>query len=459
MRTVLFSRVVLRHVLPLVAAFAGGAFAARGSFAAPANADPLAVTAQLGEVLTIVENEYVDPVPRAKLLEGAIKGMVGDLDPHSEYMPPEDWQLFQSETQGQFGGVGVEVAERDGKILVLAAIEGSPAEKAGIKSGDRIVGIDGATTQEVPLDKLVRKMRGEPGSKVIVTLLSAEEKTRTVTLVREIIKMQSVVGKRLAGDVAYVRIRQFQAETHAQLLSVVGSLRKSGSAPLRGVILDLRANPGGLVDQAADVADEFLSGGTIFSTRHRGQVIEEASASRGGALVNEPMVVLVNEWSASAAELVAGALQDSGRARLVGQTTFGKGIVQTILDLPNGAGMKLTTMRYYTPKGRSIQATGITPDVLVERPVAADTPPAMRERDLEGSLKGEPDGLPPRPRPAVVKIEGAGGHPASPAEDTEVDPGAARGIPEDPSKGPGGILQVGYRVLLEQIGGPSAAAK
>ena len=354
----------------LVAFIGGAATTLVGSFhsarATSQDESPYGAMAQLGRVLVTVENEYVEPVDRGKMVNGAIEGMVAGLDPHSSYMPPQDFSLFQSDTQGEFGGVGIEVDARNDILTVIAPIEGSPAERAGIRSGDKLLAVNGETSVGIGLEKMVRKMRGKPGTHVKLTLRrDGVKEPMTFDLVREIIKVPSVASRLLKGNIAYVRIKQFQDRTHEELLKAVGKLRADSSGKLAGVVLDMRNNPGGLVDEAAEVADEFLSGGTIYTARHRGQVIDEVNARPGGALVDAPTVVLVSAYTASAAELVTGALQDAKRAKVIGSQTFGKGSVQTIFELPGGAGMRLTTERYYTPAGHAVQADGIHPDVVV----------------------------------------------------------------------------------------------
>jgi carboxyl-terminal processing protease len=424
-------------------AFAGGAFSAEFAHAGPGDPSPFGMLAQLARVLVLVEKGYVDPVDRERLVQGAIKGMVAELDPHSTYFPPPDNALFRDETEGKFGGVGLEVEVRDGQPFVVVPIEGSPAAKAGVKNGDRIVAIDGEPTRGQSLDKLIRKMRGEPGSRVEISVQSErDEKPRRVLLVRDNIRVKSVVGKRLSHDIGYVRIKQFQRETHTQLLETLGQIRASSPRPLAGVLLDLRNNPGGLVDEASEVADEFLDGGLVFTTRQRGQMIDEVRARSGGAFAEGPLVVLVNEYSASASELLAGALQDNRRARVVGATTFGKGSVQTILDLPGGAGLKLTTMRYYTPSGRGIQALGITPDVPAGPPGARVV---LRERDLDNHLPAESSPGHPLPEGSRkgASPEAEQGAPEGP------DPAGRGDVPDDPEKGNDKALADAYRLLRQ----------
>lgn len=425
---------------------------------------------QLGRVLVQVERHYVDPVERQRLLEGAVKGIVSSLDPHSSYLSPDEWAQFQSDTEGKFGGVGIEVDGRGERLVVIAPIEGGPAHRAGIESGDQIVAIDGQEVAGQPLDKLVKRMRGVPGTKISITVLR-EAKRRPVAaagdagapaeqtgtkltfeLTREIIQVSAIVHKLLDGGIAYVRIKQFQERTHAELIEATAKMREQqqrrpGGGRLTGVLLDVRSNPGGLVDEATAIADEFLGGGGIYSMRHRGRVIEDLKARPGGMFVDVPVVALVDEWSASASELLVGALQDNRRATVVGANTFGKGSVQSILPLPHGAGIKLTTARYYTPSGHAIQADGIHPDVVLEpgtRP-PAEPPKTLRERDLPGHLPAE------GPQSSGTKRDPGGGLrlDAGPSEQASA-PGAARHIPDDPSTSSDLVLRVGYQMLRAQ---------
>ncbi len=404
-----------------------------------AQADPYSVYEQMAQALVLVETQYVSLAPRQKLVEGALRGMVSELDPHSSYLTPKEYAEFRSDTEGQFAGIGVEVDYRDEVVTVLAPMEGSPAERAGLRAGDVIVTIDGSPLQGERFDRVIARMRGAPGTKVRVGVRrTGASELLSIDIVREVIRVKSVVAKRLAGDVAYLRIRQFQDGTHDELLAAVAKLRADSSTPLAGLVLDLRNDPGGLVNEAEAIADELLSDGVIYSTRHRGRVVEEVRAQPGGALAKLPAVALVNEYSASAAELVAGALQDNGRAKVVGAQTFGKGSVQTIYELEGGAGMRLTTMRYYTPKGRSLQALGIRPDVRVD---LVKAPQVVRESDLTGHLAAEAESQAREPQVVVTEPKPAEG--AAPSE-----PGPARDIPTDPLKGSDFALSVAYRVLL-----------
>jgi carboxyl-terminal processing protease len=434
-----------KTALLVVAAFLGGAVTSRLAGANTQASNPYAPFDQLARVLVLVESQYVEPAGRTKVTEGAIKGMVAELDPHSAYMTPSEYALFQGETEGKFGGVGVEVDYKNDFVTVLAPIEGSPAFRAGVKPGDQIIAIDGKPMRGERIDKLVTVMRGPSGSKVKMTVRRpGVVDPITFDLTREEIHVASVTGKRLDNDVAYIRLKQFQEGTHEELLRTAAKLRAESPRPLVGVILDMRNNPGGLVDEAEGVADEFLASGVIYTTRHRGQVVDEIKAHAGGAFAALPIMTLVNEYSASSAELVSGALQDNHRATIVGAPTFGKGSVQTIFDLPGGAGLRLTTMRYYTPSGRTIQAEGIRPDVLIQpaKPIAATD--LVRERDLEGHLSAEQGGAPKPGQIVMTEPEKAAGAIAS-----EIEPG--RDVPVDPSKGTDFTLSVSYSMLLKGL--------
>jgi carboxyl-terminal processing protease len=336
-----------------------------------------------------MENQYVDPVDRHTVLDGAIKGMVSELDPHSGYMNPKEFALFNEDTEGTFGGIGVEVDFKDDYAVVIAPIPNSPSARAGIKSGDKIVAVDNQPLRGMPVDKIVGLMRGPAKTKVLVTVRrDGTDEPLHFNLVREHIHVRSVESRLMDGGVAYLRLKQFQQGSHKELLEDVAKLRKAGE--LKGVLLDLRSNPGGLINEAEGIADELLSSGSIYSTRHRGKILDEVSSHFGGALTKLPLIILVNEYSASSSELLAGALQDNDRGRVIGARTFGKGSVQTIFQLPGGAGLRLTTMRYYTPGGHAIQAAGIYPDVLIKyQEDGKKGAPPLRESDLEGHLTPE----------------------------------------------------------------------
>lgn len=441
-------------------AFLGGAtVGARSSGATAPAASPYTVVGQLAHVLVQIENDYVDPVDRTKLLNGAIKGMVEGLDPHSSYMTAEDFEAFEGETEGHFGGVGIVVDLRGDQVTVIAPIEGSPAARAGVKSGDRILSIDGEDIGRIPLDKLIHRMRGRTGTHVKLYVQRTGARDPLVfDLVRAVVQVPSVSSRLLEGGVAYIRVKQFQERTHEEFIRAAGRLRARGA--VTGVVLDLRSDPGGLVDQAAEVADEFLDHGTIYTTRHRGEIVDEVKARSGGAFSALPVAVLVDEWSASASELVAGALQDHGRARVVGANTFGKGSVQSILQLPGGGGLRLTTARYYTPNGRSLQAEGVHPDVVIESP----HPPVLQlhERDLEGHLEAEPAGAGATPgeagerKPVVLRAAGDGRAP-DPSSTDAVEGAEATTVPVDPAKGGDFALRVAYQLVRGAPVDPGAA--
>lgn len=422
----------------LAMAFVGGLATAGLGRAEGPSAGPYDPLAQMARVMVFVENAYVDPVASDDVLNGALKGIVSELDPHSAYMTPREFAQFNEDTEGTFGGIGVEVDFKGGNVVVLAPIEGSPAFAAGVKSGDEIVAVDNRPLRDTPVDKIVRLMRGPAGSSVKITIRRrGTPDPLNFDLRREHIHVRSCESLRMNGDIGYLRLKQFQLGSHGELLEEVGALRGAASAPLRGLILDLRSNPGGLVDEAERIADEFLAEGAIYATRHRGKVVDLVGAHGGGAVTSEPLVVLINEYSASSSELLAGALQDNGRGVLMGGRTFGKGSVQTIFSLPGGAGLRLTTMRYYTPQGRAIQATGVSPDVAIQ--YAEDdergvTP--VREGDLEGHLPPEP----PRPRRGA-RVLRAGPRP---------DYTPVSKLPRDPRSGADFALARAYELLLEQ---------
>jgi carboxyl-terminal processing protease len=445
----------LRTLLLAAAAFAGGAVSADLARARSERSSPYAMMDQLARVLVWIENEYVDPVDRAKLIEGGIKGMVAELDPHSSYMAPEDYGIFQGDTEGHFGGIGVEVDFSTDSVVVISPIEGSPAELAGVRSGDRIVAIDGQAVRERSPAELVRTMRGDPGSRVLITIRrEGVDHLLYFTLIRRVVTVTSLSSKLLDGKIAYLRVKTFQSGTHAELLTHVANLRVQAGGTLAGVVLDLRNNPGGLVNEASAVADEFLEGGVIYTTRRRGQVVDEVRADAAGVFRRGPAVVLVNEFSASAAELVAGALHDQRRASLVGAPTFGKGSVQTIVDLPGGAGLRLTTLRYYTPSGQAIQARGVTPDVLVGG--APGDYGIVREQNLENHLPAVEGALTETPPPVLTppSPQAAG---KGPKTTEDVDHGVMRDVPADPRGGPDQALATAYTMVLSATKTPPAA--
>jgi carboxyl-terminal processing protease len=348
------------------------------------------------KVLELVRENYVENVNDKELMYGAIRGMLSTVDPHTLFMPPEVYNELKVDTQGRFGGVGLEITSKDNVLTVITPIEGSPAEKAGIKEGDKILKIDTLSTRDMPLSDAVNKMRGSRGSRVHLVLLhEGSKKPYEVTLTRDIIRLKSVRYELLDDDYGYIRITSFQEGTTEELRRALQALKdavkKKSNGSLKGLVIDLRNNPGGLLDEAVSVSDLFLDSGTIVTTKSRTKEIDRRTAIKEGTEPDYPIVVLVNGGSASAAEIVAGALQDHKRATLLGTQTFGKGSVQTIFDLGDGAGLKLTIAKYYTPRGRSIQAEGITPDIQVnpKNGAAASHDRYIREKDLKGHLASE----------------------------------------------------------------------
>ncbi|HEX2859850.1 MAG TPA: S41 family peptidase [Alphaproteobacteria bacterium] len=319
-------------------------------------------------VLEKIRTSYVEQVTETEVIENAINGMLTSLDPHSSYLKPEDFEDLQQTTKGEFGGLGIEVTMENGLVKVVSPIEDTPAAAAGLESGDYIIRLDNKDVQGLTLKDAVDKMRGAPGSKIKLTVFrESEKRTFAVTLDRAVIKVKPVKSKLMGNGIGYLRITSFNDYTDNSMRDHLDQLQKANKGPLSGLVIDLRNNPGGLLNQAIAVSDDFLQGGEIVSTRGRieGQN-SRYNARPGDVLDGKPIVVLINAGSASAAEIVAGALQDQRRAVLVGTRSFGKGSVQTIFTLPGGAGMRLTTARYYTPSGRSIQAKGIQPDIMVK---------------------------------------------------------------------------------------------
>jgi carboxyl-terminal processing protease len=319
------------------------------------------------DVLSIVRKSYVEEVPMKKLIYGAINGMLSSLDPHSGFMPPDMYREMKIDTRGEFGGLGIEITIRDGVLTIVSPIEDTPAYRAGLQAGDQILKIEDRYTKDMGIMDAVKLMRGPKGSKVTITVMrDGFEKPRQFTLEREIIKIKSIKAKTLQDGYGYVRITQFQERTADDLHAALSELHKENGGSLKGLILDLRNNPGGLLDQAVKVSDTFLAKGLIVYTegREEGSNMKFTAHSKGTE-PPYPMVVLINGGSASASEIVAGALKDHKRALILGTQSFGKGSVQTIIPLSDDSGLRLTTARYFTPNGISIQAKGITPDIVV----------------------------------------------------------------------------------------------
>ena len=353
------------------------------------------------DVMAIVKKSYVEEVDTKKLIYGAINGMLASLDPHSSFMPPETYKEMKIDTKGAFGGLGIEITIKDGILTVISPIEDTPAFKAGIKAGDQILKIDDKFTKDLNINDAVKRMRGQKGTTVVLTIIrDGMDKPKDYSLVRDIIQIKSVRSKMLDSGYGYVRVAQFQEKTDVDLNKALKSLQDENKGTLSGLVLDLRNDPGGLLDQAVRVADHFIEEGLIVYTEGREKDSKmQFSAKKGSKEPNYPIVVLINSGSASASEIVAGALQDHKRAIVMGTQSFGKGSVQTIIPLSDDSGLRLTTARYFTPKGRSIQAKGITPDIIVERlelPKEAEKKDTMhlREKDLENHFEGEDKNAP-----------------------------------------------------------------
>lgn len=370
------------------------------------------------EILSLVESNYVESVESDDLIDGAIKGMVKALDPHSSYLPPKSYKNMLVDTSGKFGGLGIEISVRKGILTVVSPIEGTPAFNAGIKSGDKIIKIEDESTLDMTLTDAVERLRGETGSPVTITVFRKTlDAPKEYTIVRAIIKVRSVVKKVYRNDIGYVKIRSFSKNTSKDLDAALAEFERKGVSKL---VLDVRNNPGGLLNQAVEVSDRFLKKENLI-VYTKGRTDEQNmrfTTHDKVKRVTYPMIILVNGGSASASEIVAGALQDLGRAVIVGTTTFGKGSVQTIIPLTDGSALRLTTARYYTPSGRVIQENGITPDIIVEMPLQSELKDddkkkeseektnlrrILREKDLKKHLKGKRsfDGVDNGDEPAV----------------------------------------------------------
>ena len=411
-------RTVLRFfiVTALLLAGASAAFAA-------ADESKFDSLKRFSQVLDLIERHYVSDTTRKDLLNGAIKGMLQGLDPHSNYMNPDEYKDMQETTTGEFSGIGVEISQENGQVLVVSPIEDTPAFRAGLLSGDIILTINGQPTQELTLQEVVSRIRGPKGSEVELSILHSDAKTPlTVRIVRDSIPLISVKSRELEDGYYWMRITRFSERTTQELQDAIKVATKAG---MKGMVLDLRNNPGGLVDQAVGVADTFLTEGNIVSIRGRqDSSVREYNAKNQKGDIHVPMVVLVNAGSASASEIVAGALRDHKRALIIGERTFGKGSVQNIIPLPDGSGLKLTVALYYTPNGSSIQAQGITPDLEIPfEPVRAEekkntTRQMMREKDLNRHLGGNATS-PESKKPALPDAQKA--KPADAKEQLERD--------------------------------------
>ncbi len=348
------------------------------------------------DVIGLLQKEYVEETNSKDLVNGAIKGMLETLDPHSAFMPPQMYKEMQEETKGRFEGLGLEITVKDGVLTVVSPIEDTPAFKAGILAGDQILKIEGELTKSLTLFDSVKRLRGPKGTKVTITIMrEGLTKPRDYTLIREVIPIRSVRHELLEKQYGYIRLSQFQEKTDVEFDKALKALEEESKGSLRGLILDLRNNPGGLLDQAVKISDRFIESGLIVSMEGRREEQKmRFNAHAQGTITRYPLVVLINGGSASASEIVAGAIQDHGRGILLGTQTFGKGSVQTIFPLKDGSGLRLTTAKYFTPSGRSIQAKGILPDITIkpsrpEEEKEAVVPKMPAEKDLERHLEIE----------------------------------------------------------------------
>lgn len=360
------------------------------------------------EVLSLVKKNYVEDVKTKDLIYGAIKGMLNSLDPHSGFMTPEAYKEMQVETKGEFGGVGIQIGIKDNILTVIAPIDDTPAYKAGIKAGDRIIKINDQSTRAMELVDAVNKMRGPKGSSVKVTIIrEGWKEPKDFSIVRDVIKVKSVKSKVLEDQIGYVKITQFQEQTAADLQIALSKL--NGEEKINSLVLDMRNNPGGLLNSAVDVTSQFLPQGNlvVYIKDRSNDKIEYKTGGSRPFYDKINIVVLVNQGSASASEIVAGALKDWHRAVILGTQTFGKGSVQSVIPLSDGSGIRLTTARYYTPQGISIQNTGITPDIVVkgEAKNGEKEHTVVREKDLERHLKNDQKDEKPEPELETSAIE------------------------------------------------------
>jgi len=361
----------------------------------PNGSIPLEDIRSLSEVFGKIKDNYVEEVSDKELLENAIRGMLSGLDPHSTYLDKSAFQELRVGTTGEFGGLGIVVGMEDGFVKVISPIDDTPAQRAGIKAGDLIIRLDEKPVKGMSLDDAVKMMRGKPGTKIgLVIVREGEEKPLNFTVVRDKIRVKSIKARTLENGFGYLRITQFQERSSADMRKAIDNLKKENGGSLKGLILDLRNNPGGLLDAAVEVSDTFITKGNIVSVKGRDDSSEiKHTATPSDLLKGAPMVVLVNGGSASASEIVAGALQDHKRAIIMGEKSFGKGSVQTVVPLGNNTAIKLTTARYYTPSGRSIQAKGIEPDIVLDDLKLAENKQSdikpIKEVDLAGHLEND----------------------------------------------------------------------
>ena len=394
----------MKHKLPSILAVGWLSLASAFAVAQPAIADdteastdlPLEELRVFAEVFERIKQDYVEPVDDRKLLKYAIEGMLSGLDPHSAYLDEDDYRDIRVGTSGQFGGLGIEVGMENGFVKVISPIDDTPAQRAGVLAGDLIIRLDDQPIKGMTLDEAVKLMRGKPGTRIRLTVVrEGTDKPIVIEVVRDIIKTVSVKRRMLEPGFGYVRLSQFQARTPEDMLTAIGALKRKASGNLKGLVLDLRNNPGGVLNAAVAVSDAFLTSGTIVYTEGRIRDSQlKFKAAPDDVLEGAPIVVLVNGGSASASEIVAGALQDHKRAVIMGQQTFGKGSVQTIVPVNERTAVKLTTARYFTPNGRSIQAEGIVPDIElgnVRLTAGEDSSARLKEADLAGHLSNPED--------------------------------------------------------------------
>ena len=364
-----------------------------------------------GDIFERVRAGYVEEISDESLIEAAVNGMLTSLDPHSSYLSPKNFRDMQTQTRGEFGGLGIEVTMENGYVKVVSPIDDTPAFRAGLKSGDLITHLDTEPVQGLTLSEAVEKMRGKVGSDLKLTIRREGRDPFDVTVTRDIIKIRSVRSRMEGNDIAYVRITSFSEQTTASMERAINRLKEEAAGRLKGVVLDLRNNPGGLLDQSVKISDAFLNQGEIVSTRsRRADEGQRFNAKPGDITEGLPIVILVNGGSASASEIVAGALQDHRRAIILGTRTFGKGSVQTIIPLSGHGAIRLTTARYYTPSGRSIQARGIDPDIVIEQAKLEKItqPERRREENLRGRLDNPGGGNDSGPGGAAEKKEAKG---------------------------------------------------
>lgn len=371
------------------------------------------------EIFGRIKSSYVEPVEDKELIENAIRGMLSGLDPHSSYLDLEDFKDLREGTSGQFGGLGIEVSMEDGFVKVVSPIDDTPAAEAGVEAGDLIIRLDDTPVKGMSLNDAVDIMRGEPGTAIQLTIMrEGEDRPITLELIRAIIKVQSVRHETVEPGYGYLRISTFQSPTGESVREAISKLKNDNGGSLKGLVLDMRNNPGGVLDAAVEVSDVFIDKGLIVYTEGRIENADQRFHAKPGDMLNgAPIVVLVNGGSASASEIVAGALQDHERAIILGNKTFGKGSVQTVMPLTNDTAVKMTTARYYTPSGRSIQADGINPDILIDNLVVSAAEggnlAGVREADLSRHLRNNV--APPSEEDAVPATD------AVPSSEVEVD--------------------------------------